>query len=349
MMKIIKTIYHTVQGSKSMASLAHKEMSTRLMTLLAPQGRPATEIVPFTILKDLQESMENLMEADWADMEMGLYPSSLLFTTSWRKWIQCYPLLCLDMPTTWNRRIRRNVTDLPNCINKSNYPNYYLQNFHNQTDGYLSDHSANLYDLQVEILFNGMADAMRRRILPPLLFGLKHFKLQSPWQMKILDVGTGTGKALQQINAALPHAQLIGLDLSAAYLQQVKNSFEQDRKTIPQLVQANAERIPFANNSIEGVSCVFLLHELPTEVRQNVLNECFRVLKPSGILVLADSIQLAHSPQFRVIIENFRRIFHEPYYYDYISDDITAHIRAAGFERISEESHFLTRVWYATK
>ncbi|HRD41726.1 MAG TPA: class I SAM-dependent methyltransferase [Prochlorococcaceae cyanobacterium AMR_MDS_5431] len=332
-----------------MASLVHKEVSTRLMTLLAPQGRPATEVVPAEILKDLQESMENLMEVDWADMERGFYPRSLLFTTAWRKWIQYYPLLCLDMPTTWNRRIRRNVTNLPNSINKSNYPNYYLQNFHNQTDGYLSDHSANLYDLQVEILFNGTADAMRRRILPPLLSGLQYFKSQSPWQMKILDVGTGTGKALQQINGALPHAQLIGLDLSAAYLQQVKNCFEQDRESIPQLVQAKAEKIPFSSNSIEGITCVFLLHELPAEVRQNVLNECFRVLRPGGVLVLADSIQLAHSPQFRVVIENFRRIFHEPYYYNYVNDDITARIQAAGFEHIFEESHFLTKVWYARK
>ena len=48
--------------------------------------------------------------------------------------------------------------------------NYYLQNFHYQTDGYLSDLSANLYDLQVEILFNGAADAMRRRIITPSSF-----------------------------------------------------------------------------------------------------------------------------------------------------------------------------------
>ena len=43
-----------------------------------------------------------------------------------------------------------------------------MRNFHHQTDGYLSDFSASIYDLQVEILFNGSADSMRRRIIKPI-------------------------------------------------------------------------------------------------------------------------------------------------------------------------------------
>ena len=34
---------------------------------------------------------------------------------------------------------------------------HYLQNFHFQTDGYLSEASAELYDYQVEVLFSGGA------------------------------------------------------------------------------------------------------------------------------------------------------------------------------------------------
>lgn len=71
------------------------------------------------------------------------------------------------MPLTWNRRARRQVRDLPQDVEPEAFPDYYLQNFHHQTDGYLSDHSAALYDLQVEILFNGAADPMRRRLLKP--------------------------------------------------------------------------------------------------------------------------------------------------------------------------------------
>lgn len=44
------------------------------------------------------------------------------------------------------------------------YPEYYLQNFHYQSDGWLSERSAYIYDYQVESLFIGMADAMRRQV-----------------------------------------------------------------------------------------------------------------------------------------------------------------------------------------
>ena len=49
-----------------------------------------------------------------------------------------------------------------------NYPRYYLQKFHFQSDGYLSDASAARYDHQVEVLFGGGAAAMRRQALVPL-------------------------------------------------------------------------------------------------------------------------------------------------------------------------------------
>ena len=35
------------------------------------------------------------------------------------------------------------------------YPAYYLQNFHYQTDGWMSAESARLYDFQVETVFLG--------------------------------------------------------------------------------------------------------------------------------------------------------------------------------------------------
>ena len=107
--------------------------------------------------------------------------------------------------------------------------------------------------------------------------------------------------------------------------------------------------VAVADGTMQGVTCVFLLHELPGEARQQVLQECFRVLEPGGVLVLADSVQLADSPEFDLVMENFRRVFHEPYYRDYIADAIDARLAAAGFTAISAETHLMTRVWSARK
>ena len=258
-------------------------------------------------------------------------------------------MVWLDMPSTWNRRRERNVRDLPDDVDAGGYPDYYLQNFHHQTDGYLSDHSAALYDLQVEILFNGTADPMRRRVIAPLVRGLRTFAGRPAGQIRVLDVATGTGRTLRQIRGALPKAQLVGLDLSSAYLRQANKWLGQLPGELPQLVQGNGETMPFAEDTFQGVSCVFVLHELPGEARQNVINDCFRILEAGGVITLADSVQLADSPQFSTVMENFRRVFHEPYYRDYISDDIEARLKAAGFEAVVAESHFMTRVWSARK
>jgi ubiquinone/menaquinone biosynthesis C-methylase UbiE len=229
------------------------------------------------------------------------------------------------------------------------FPDYYLQNFHHQTDGYLSDHSASLYDLQVEILFNGAADPMRRRLLNPLVKGLAAFAARPASSLRVLDIAAGTGRTLRQIRGALPQGHLVGLDLSAAYLRQANSWLSQLPGELPQLVQGNAEAMPFAEASMQAATCVFLMHELPAAARANVLREAFRVLEPGGVFVLADSVQLADSPQYTVAMENFRRVFHEPYYRDYISDDIGERLRQSGFVDITAETHFMSRVWAARK
>lgn len=347
--QLTKLAYRTLQQGKALFGITHKEVSSRLMGVLAPDGSPRTVPVPPELLGRLGEAMDALHTRDWQEAEEGLYPASLLFDAPWLDWAGRYPLIWLDMPLTWKRRQERRVRDLPEDIDPSGYPDYYLQNFHHQTDGYLSDHSAALYDLQVELLFNGSADPMRRRVIAPLLRGLDHFNDRPASRIRVLDVATGTGRTLRQLRAALPQAQLMGLDLSTAYLRQANRWLAQLPGELPQLVQGNAERMPFADGSLQGITCVFLFHEMPAAARQNVLDECFRLLEPGGVLVLADSIQLADSPQFSAVMENFRRVFHEPFYRDYISDDITGRLEATGFQEVRAETHFMTRVWSARK
>ena len=253
------------------------------------------------------------------------------------------------MPQTWQRRKKNKTREIPKIVNEEDYPEYYLQNFHHQTDGYLSDHSAEIYDLQVEILFNGTADSMRRRVLSPLKRGLKKYLSEGSKKIKVLDIATGTGRTLQQIQSALPQVELYGLDLSGSYLKQASKYLSSRSGDLVQLTKGNAEKMPYASASFQALTCVFLFHELPRDARQNVLNECFRLLEPGGILVLADSIQIEDSPKFTPIMENFHKIFHEPYYRDYIVDNINLRLEKSGFSSITSESHFMTKVWKANK
>jgi len=336
--------YRSLQQGKSLFGVAHKQASTALMELVAPGASSPTLAVGPELLRTLQARMVRLLERDWQEACEGLYPRDLLFDAPWAEWLLRYPMIWLDLPAIWSRRQRRDVRDLPRDVDGRLYPDYYLQNFHHQTDGYLSDRSAELYDLQVEILFNGTADAMRRRVLRPLLQALKGQE-----RPRILDVATGTGSTLKQIQAARPGSSLVGLDLSEAYLREAGRRLNQRSGALPQLLQGNGEELPFRDASFDAVTCVFLLHELPAEARSAVLRECRRVLKPGGRLVLADSVQLADAPDCATVLENFRRVFHEPYYRHYMSDDLEARITGAGLQLQGAESWFMTRVWWADR
>ena len=97
-----KLAYKTLQQGKGIAGLAHKELSTKLMELLAPEAVPSTESVPPDLLKDLRSSMAQLEERDWDEAQQGTYPESQLFDAPWLDWASRYPLVWLDLPSMWN-------------------------------------------------------------------------------------------------------------------------------------------------------------------------------------------------------------------------------------------------------
>ncbi|PSO52481.1 MAG: SAM-dependent methyltransferase [Cyanobacteria bacterium QH_6_48_35] len=344
-----KVAYQAFQQSKSYFGVAHKTISTRLTELFARTSERQTQSLSPEGLQKLQQRLNQVLELDWQDAQRGVYPQSLLFDNPWQDFFRYYPLVWLDMPSMWERDREKRYQDFSPEIDTEGYPSYYLQNFHHQTNGYLSDLSANLYDLQVELLFGGTADVMRRRILAPLKQGLSAFDSTPAQQIRVLDAACGTGRSLRLIRAALPKASLFGTDLSPAYLRKANQLLSENAGELPQLIQANAEKLPFLDNYFHALSCVFTFHELPAAARQQVIEEAFRVTKPAGVFVICDSIQANDSPELMPMMENFPITFHEPYYKHYISDDLVARLEKAGFENISTENHFVSKYWVAHK
>ena len=347
--QLSKIAYKTIQQGKSIAGFAHKEISSRLMNFILPDQKLKSFNLDQELIMKIQSSMDLLREEDWNDADNNIYPKKLLFDEPWLRYLSQYPKIWLDMPNTWDRRRKQKYDDLPKSIDKDKYPKYYLRNFHHQTDGYLSDFSASIYDLQVEILFNGSADAMRRRIIKPLKNGLNNFNSKKKSSIKILDVATGSGRTLKQLRGAFPKEKITGLDLSDAYLKEASRYISDLKGDLIELVKGNAEELPFEDNSYQAISCVYLFHELPRAIREKVLKEFYRILEPKGTLVIADSIQISDSPDFTQIMENFYKSFHEPFYCDYINDDINSKIKEIGFNDVESNSFFMTKVWSAIK
>jgi ubiquinone/menaquinone biosynthesis C-methylase UbiE len=237
--------------------------------------------------------------------------------------------------------------DLDDAAAPERYPQYYRRNFHWQTDGYLGHRSAELYDLQVELLFGGTADVMRRRLIPPVVRHAAAAGHSRTRPLKLLDVACGTGHFLRMLGKALPDAQLVGVDLSPHYVARARSLLPREMNV--SLLAENAEALPFVDSYFDAVTCVFMFHELPADVRARVLAEMARVVRPGGIVVVADSLQLQDAPELQQELLAFPETFHEPYYLSYLQDDLAARMKDAGLRVAEEQAHFLTKLVVAAK
>lgn len=356
---LTETAYRAFQWGKNTFGLAHKALSTQTVQAMesmmaaaagkAVGSRPQIKITEQT-LQLVRNRYESLLSVDYQDAVQGYYSHNLLFDNPWADFALYYPQVWLDLVNISQRVQGRQYQHFDPSISIDGYPRYYLQNFHYQTNGYLSDQSANLYDLQVELLFGGSADAMRRRVLRPL----KDHLLQSragilDRSTRVLDIACGTGRTLRMLRGSFGTASLFGTDLSPAYLRKANQLLSGIPGELPQLLQANSEELPYTDNLFDAITCIFLFHELPAAARQNVINEAARVLKPGGIFVICDSVQMFDSPDLMESMEAFVATFHEPYYRDYIRDDLGIRLQQAGLALQSESTHYVSHYWVATK
>jgi ubiquinone/menaquinone biosynthesis C-methylase UbiE len=286
------------------------------------RGRPMPD--RRRILADLRA----LIEQDWRNIAAGYYarPADGLGSpaAALRRAVDFFA----DLAAVDDRRHGPPGERLLREAPPGRYPRYYLQKFHFQSDGYLSDASAERYDHQVEVLFGGGAAAMRRQALVPLKLALAGFSAAGRNRVRLLDLACGTGSFLREVKANYPRLHATGLDLSPHYLAVARRELAPWSRT--RLVEGLAEAMAFADREFEIVTCIYLFHELPGRVRRAVVGEIRRVLKPGGTLILVDSLQTGDEPNYDAMLESFPAAFHEPYYASYLREDLDR-LTSAGF------------------
>ena len=318
--------------------LAFRAGASAWHTALAPHHPRPT----FEESKQLLARYRALLARDLQNVEDGHYPQSLL-QFPWSFHARVAPEAIGDVPRIWRRHRQGDFTDLPSEI-EGDYPPYYLRNFHWQTDGWFSDHSARIYDTSVEFLFLGLAEVMRRMAIPPIVDAARAIDGR---RARIADIACGTGRFLQQLHSALPTASYCGVDLSPHYLRRAGDVLG-DVDDLS-LVHDNAESLSAGDGVYDVVTSVLLFHELPHDVRRTVLREMWRVLRPGGRLVICDSIQQQDSAPLSASLESFPRLYHEPFYEDYLHDPLESAVTDAEFELLESKVHFVSKVVVATR
>lgn len=282
--------------------------------------------------------MGELFARDLANVAKGYYPTPRDHDGTFRDIVEASRRYFADLPQVADRKSQGQGTEVYSPELAEKLPAYFLQNFHFQTGGYLTEESAKLYDMQVEVLFSGTANAMRRHCLAPIAQYLRH---KDQRRLALLDVACGTGRFVRFAKEAFPRLAVTGSDLSEAYLEEAcvhARPFKIDFKP------GRAEALPFADQSFDIVTSIYLYHEVPPVIRREIAREFARVLKPGGLLVFMDSLQTGDTPKIDAMLEAFPVNFHEPYYPSYLREDLSAIFSEAGFTDVRAEPVFLSKL-----
>ncbi len=102
--------------------------------------------------------------------------------------------------------------------------------------------------------------------------------------LQVLDVATGTGRI--SLHLARRGAQVIGVDLTAAMLEEAREKAKAENLSNLTLVVANARALPYPDGTFDAVTAIRFFHLLPFELQREILAELYRVVKPGGRVVV---------------------------------------------------------------
>ncbi len=287
----------------------------------------------------LYGDMMELLARDLAHVEAGIYPLPADHDGSPATLYRRSRLFFDDLPNVYQRRKEQRHDEVLTDDIRGKRPDYYLQNFHFQSGGWLTDDSADRYDTQVEVLFKGTANAMRRMALPELH---EVFRGRDQRKLRLADIGCGTGRFLDFVKQAWPRLPVTGIDLSDAYIKHARHHLRRWSR-VATLV-AKAESLPLPDASQDAVTSIFMMHELPPRVRREMIGECARVLRIGGRLVIVDSLQRRDVPDYKGLLERFPQNYHEPYFESYLDEDFAAIAKAHGLTHVRDEPAFVSKV-----
>ena len=148
---------------------------------------------------------------------------------------------------------------------------------------------------------------------------------------KVLDLACGPGIVAE---AVAPHAsELVGVDLSPEMLRLAEQRLAMAGLANSRFIMAPADQLPFDDGTYDTVVTRLSLHHFP--VVSSVLAEVRRVLKPHGILILAD-IHSSDEPG-EAELHNALEQLRDPTHVRMLShSELLSELERAGFEISSE-------------
>lgn len=151
-------------------------------------------------------------------------------------------------------------------------------NDYRKASGLLYGLIAGVYDLMDRIFFPEGKPNPRKALALGLPTGA----------LKILDVCAGTAATSMAIAQKSPAYSVTGIDRSERMLAVAKRKIAASGLGNLSIQKADATSLPYPDASFDAVTTSLSLHEFPESVRDEILRELRRVLKPKGLLLIIE-------------------------------------------------------------
>jgi SAM-dependent methyltransferase len=153
----------------------------------------------------------------------------------------------------------------------------------------------------------------------------------------VLDAGCGQGKSFRLLIEQFSPSHLIGVDMEDKCLGRSRVAASKEGVSI-ELLRSDLAQLGVASNSVDLVFCHQTLHHLTQQ--ELALREFYRVLKPGGVLLLAESTRTyIHSWLIRLL-------FRHPMEVQRSAEEYIAMVREQGFE-FGPENVSLPYLWWS--
>jgi len=159
---------------------------------------------------------------------------------------------------------------------------------------------------------------------------------------RLLEIGSGTGNLSILAKRLYPSAEVIGIDPDPKALSMARKKAQRAGLDI-EFQEAFSDQLSFPDASIDNVFSAFMLHHIQPESKIPSLREVLRLLKPGGVLLLAD-FESGEHPRGH----HFDRTHHQ-HNEPHISHSIATLMEEAGFVNVMlfhQQSNILGRVAY---
>ena len=204
-----------------------------------------------------------------------------------------------------------------------------------------------------------MNDSLSESFVPETLIG-KHFLRSKTWTCRVLevalqdlvlllghsdahypvvaDVGCGYGQSLKKLNDRFHPARLIAMDIDLEMVEAARRESRLNSLDNLECMRCSSSSIDLGDNSVDMLFCHQTFHHL---IYQNeAILEYFRVLKPGGVLLFAESTKRYINSWI------IRLLFRHPMSVQKTAEEYIALIRNAGFT-VSDQQISYPFLWWS--